>query len=106
VEAVQPTDTEDFVVARLAWPAKSPSGSRTERAYLRAAYLANSGYGPTIPETAEQLGAALALGATENAAVVKASLRLFLPHWLFRTQHSNLGSFESHPCVAPSFDPV
>lgn len=27
----------DFVVARLAWSAKSPSGSRTERAYLRVA---------------------------------------------------------------------
>lgn len=30
-------ETEDFVVTRLAWPARSPSGSRPERADLRVA---------------------------------------------------------------------
>jgi len=37
LSATNRRDTEDFVVARLAWPARSPSGSRTERAYLRVA---------------------------------------------------------------------
>jgi hypothetical protein len=37
LSATNRRDTEDFVVARLAWPARSPSNSRTERAYLRVA---------------------------------------------------------------------
>ena len=37
LSATNRRDTEDFVVARLAWPARSPTGSRTERAYLRVA---------------------------------------------------------------------
>jgi hypothetical protein len=35
LSATNRRDTGDFVVARLASPARSPSGSRTERAYLR-----------------------------------------------------------------------
>src|SRR5437870_4071262 len=37
LSATNRRETEDFVVARLARPARSPSGSRTERAYLRVA---------------------------------------------------------------------
>src|SRR5258706_13942644 len=37
LSATKRRDTEDFVVARLAWPARSPSGRRIERAYLRVA---------------------------------------------------------------------
>src|SRR6185369_11948485 len=37
LSATNRRETDDFVVARLAWPARSPSGRRTERAYLRVA---------------------------------------------------------------------
>ena len=34
LSATNRRDTEDLVVARLAWPARSLSATRTERAYL------------------------------------------------------------------------
>ena len=37
LSATNRRDTEDFVVAHIAWPARSPSGNRIERAYLRVA---------------------------------------------------------------------
>jgi hypothetical protein len=37
LSATNRRDTEDFAVARIARPARSPSGNRIERAYLRVA---------------------------------------------------------------------